>query len=210
MGGVAALLAGACVAPVVISVLLLSAQWYAAGQPMGLLLPFLLGAGMALPWPFAGAGLTFLPKPGRWMDVVKKGFGVLILLAAVYYGHLGVKLLLDRMVDRGEVTATQVRHAKEDGWLVSLDAGLAEAGKAGKPVFVDFWASWCKNCLKMEKTTFRDPEVRRRLEGYVRVKFQAEDMTAPEIRAVLDRYGVVGLPTYVVLRPPPVPEGSRP
>lgn len=24
-------------------------------------------AGMALPWPFAGAGLTFLPKPGRWM-----------------------------------------------------------------------------------------------------------------------------------------------
>ncbi|HWC00500.1 MAG TPA: cytochrome c biogenesis protein CcdA, partial [Bryobacteraceae bacterium] len=76
MGVMAALLAGACVAPVVISVLLVSAHLYGKGIVAGLLLPFLLGLGMALPWPFAGAGLSFLPKPGKWMKWVKYSFGM--------------------------------------------------------------------------------------------------------------------------------------
>ncbi|MCX6895532.1 MAG: protein-disulfide reductase DsbD family protein [Verrucomicrobia bacterium] len=83
-GGMAALLAGACVAPVVISVLLFAADLYAKGRVIGLALPFLLGIGMALPWPFAGASLTLLPKPGKWMTRVKAGFGVLILGFGVY------------------------------------------------------------------------------------------------------------------------------
>ena len=53
---------------------------------------FVLGLGMALPWPFAGAGLSFLPKPGKWMKGIKYAFGVLILLFAGYYGHLAVNL----------------------------------------------------------------------------------------------------------------------
>jgi len=96
MGVVAALMAGACVAPVVISVLLLSAHLYAKGVFAGLLLPFLLGLGMALPWPFAGAGLSFLPKPGKWMKWVKYSFGILILLFAVYYGGLAARLFMTR------------------------------------------------------------------------------------------------------------------
>ena len=92
MGTVAALLAGACVAPVVISVLLQATTLHAKGVTVGLLLPFLLGLGMGLPWPFAGAGLSFLPKPGRWMMRVKYGFGVLIILFGLYYGHLAYGL----------------------------------------------------------------------------------------------------------------------
>ena len=92
LNGMAALLAGACVAPVVISVLLLSTQLYSKGAVVGLLLPFLLGLGMALPWPFAGASLTFLPKPGQWMKWVKYSFGVLILVFSFYYGHLAYNL----------------------------------------------------------------------------------------------------------------------
>ena len=64
LGAVAALLAGACVAPVVISVLLMATDLHAKGVALGLALPFLLGLGMALPWPFMGASLSFLPKPG--------------------------------------------------------------------------------------------------------------------------------------------------
>ena len=70
MGAVSALLAGACVAPVVIAVLILSSELYLSGSITGLFFPFFLGLGMALPWPFAGAGLAFLPKPGKWMQIV--------------------------------------------------------------------------------------------------------------------------------------------
>ena len=87
MGGVAALLAGACVAPVVIQVVLFSSNLYAKGTTAALALPFFLGLGMALPWPIAGAGLAALPKPGAWMVRVKQALGVFILATAAYYGY---------------------------------------------------------------------------------------------------------------------------
>ena len=92
MGGVAALLAGACVAPVVIQVIVFSSNLYATGTAVALALPFLLGLGMAVPWPIAGAGLSFLPKPGPWMVRVRQAFGVFILGTAVYYGYLSYGL----------------------------------------------------------------------------------------------------------------------
>src|SRR6185436_12969531 len=86
MGAIAALLAGACVAPVVIQVVLFSSNLYAQGSVIALGLPFVLGIGMAIPWPIAGAGLTRLPKPGAWMVRVKQALGIVILATAAYYG----------------------------------------------------------------------------------------------------------------------------
>jgi len=189
-GGVAALLAGACVAPVVISVLVLSTKFYQDGQSAALLLPFLLGLGMALPWPFAGAGLSFLPKPGRWMEYVKKAFGIFILGAALVYGYLGISLLGG---------ATHV--SNDDFWLHDPVAAMALAESKGQDLFVDFWATWCKNCKAMDRTTFQDETVRAALAPYIRLKFQAEDPSDPDTKRVLDQLGVKGLPSYVILRP---------
>jgi len=190
MGVVAALLAGACVAPIVIAVLLQATTMYAGGNPFGLLLPLLLGVGMALPWPIAGAGLTVLPKPGMWMVKVKHGFGVLIVLFAAYYAWLGYGLL-PRSAEGGSAEVE----------LAKLEAGLQEALGNDQLVFIDFWASWCKNCLQMEKTTFKDPDVINRLHDFKEIKFQAEKPGDPEIKAVLDRYEIPGLPAYVILKP---------
>jgi thiol:disulfide interchange protein DsbD len=198
MGALAALLAGACVAPVVISVILYASTLYANGQPAGLLLPFVLGIGMALPWPFAGAGITFLPKPGAWMNRVKNVFGILILLMAVYYGYTAISLLKS-----DNATQLQQNHhtASNLTWYTSLDQALNLAAVEKKPVFIDFWATWCKNCTVMDATTMRHPAVAQRLERFVLVRFQAENPDDPAIRAVLRQFGIIGLPGYVVLRP---------
>src|SRR5262249_14230260 len=58
MGAVAALLAGACVAPVVIQVVVFASNLYTRGTSIALALPFVLGLGMAVPWPIAGAGMA--------------------------------------------------------------------------------------------------------------------------------------------------------
>jgi thiol:disulfide interchange protein len=200
-GGVAALLAGACVAPALISVLLLSADLYSRGSSVALLLPFLLGFGMALPWPFVGAGLSFLPRPGKWMERVKYGFGVIILALALWYGQEGYSLLKARSdSSRAEVAAAQTE-GEAAGWLTSLDAALLLAEQQHKPVFVDLWASWCKNCLAMDGITFKDPEVKKRLVEFVKVKCRAEDLNDPATKEILDHFHVVGLPTYLVLLP---------
>lgn len=198
MGCVAALLAGACVAPVVIAVILFSQDLYADGYVIaGVSLPFILGLGMALPWPFAGGGLSFLPKPGKWMTYVKYAFGVFILGFAAYYAHLGWTLL---PADSAKVEQSVA--ALDDGdWYHSLTDGLAVAAAEDKPVLIDFWATWCKNCLTMNKTTFKDESVTDRLEGYVKIKYQAEDYSEPTTKAVMDHFEVQGLPTYIVMEP---------
>ncbi len=196
-GGVAALLAGACVAPVLIGVLILSTEIYKSGTTAGLLLPFLLGIGMALPWPFAGAGLSFLPKPGKWMENIKRVFGVIILLAALYYGWLGIKLLKPPSMQTNHTSET----VEEMTWLTSFDDALELSHKTGKPIFVDVWATWCKSCKAMSATTLKDPAVLARLENYVPLKFQAENPKDPDTKRMLDALGVKGQPFYVVLQP---------
>jgi len=197
MGGISALLAGACVAPVVIAVLLLSSNLYAQGASIGLMLPFILGAGMALPWPFAGSGLSFLPKPGAWMTWVKTGFGVLILLFAVYYFSLAYQGWWGKkVVAQAESGVYQITGSDPAAW----QAVVADSAKTGKPVFIDFWATWCKNCEAMELTTFRAQEVKQRLAGYIVVKFQAENLADKGTREFANFFGVKGLPTYVVLK----------
>jgi thiol:disulfide interchange protein len=200
MGAVAALLAGACVAPVVIQVVLFSSHLYASGTAAALALPFLLGLGMALPWPIAGAGLAALPRPGAWMVRVKQVFGVVILATAAYYGYLAYTIFENRWVNAADVEASVAEKVKE-GWHTSLANGLQAAEREQKPALVDLWATWCKNCLTMDRTTLADPAVRSALEGYVKIKFQAENPDDPLVKSVMQRFGAIGLPTYVILRP---------
>lgn len=202
MGAVAALLAGACVAPVVIQVVLFASDLYARGNSIALALPFVLGLGMALPWPIAGAGIARLPKPGMWMVRVKQVIGVFILGTAIYYGYLAYELFANRWVDPAEVSASVESQLKE-GWHSSLEEGLTTAAANRTPVLIDFWATWCKNCLVMDQTTLADPAVKDALAGYTKIKFQAEDLEVEPAQSLMRRFRGVGLPTYVILRPRP-------
>jgi len=159
-----------------------------------------LGLGMAVPWPIAGAGLSRLPKPGAWMNRVKYAFGVFILATAAYYGYLTYEILSNRWVNTADVQASAEEKLRE-GWYSSVDDGLRAAKASGQPVLIDMWATWCKNCLTMDKTTLADPAVKAALAGYVKIKFQAEDLDAPNVKAVMQRFNAVGLPAYAIVKP---------
>ncbi|MFA7186212.1 MAG: thioredoxin family protein, partial [Victivallales bacterium] len=176
--------------PVLIAVLLHSAALYKDGNPAGLLLPFLLGLGMGLPWAFAGAGLAVLPKPGKWMLHIKHVFGILIIAMGIYYAYIGYKLLPSA---GGEPVSTNQNAALKDA--------LEESLRSGKPVLVDFWATWCGICSSMSKTTLKDPKVKKALENFIFVKYQAEKFNDPETEKTLKYFNVTGLPTFVILKP---------
>lgn len=193
MGVLAALLAGACVAPVIASVLLLAAAGVAEGNYFAVLWPFLLGVGMALPWPLVGAGLSVLPRPGGWMRLVKWGFGLVIALLAVYYGWLGYSLMPQASsADAGYSLPAEV---------AKLNRALEESMLTGRPVFVDIWSTTCKNCLYMDETTFKYPQVQDKLKEYIPVKFQIEDFSAPAAVELLNALDSPGLPTVGILVP---------
>lgn len=189
-GALSAVMAGACVAPVVLAVLLLAGSLYADGSFSAQFLPFVLGLGMAIPWPFAGMGLSVLPKPGMWMTRVKQAFGAFLLLLAGYYAMLAYSGFTYKPAssDSGGIAA---------GDRAAWDAALKAAD--GRPVLVDFWATWCKNCVLMERRTLRDPAVRKRLSGYAVIRVQTE--RPGEADAMLNAFGVKGLPAFAVLLP---------
>jgi thiol:disulfide interchange protein len=193
MGGLSALLAGACVAPVVIEVVLFASRLYAGGKVIAILLPLGLGIGMAAPWPVVGGGLASLPRPGRWMVHVKRAFAAFMLATAVYYAHQAYTIRALR--GGGESQAIT------NGWITSLESGLARARREHKPVLIDMWATWCRDCGVMDRTTLADPSVNARLDGFVKIKYLSERPDESPVSDVLDRLGVIGFPAYVALRP---------
>ena len=197
MGALSAVLAGACVAPVLAAALVQAAKMVAHGDYYGLALPFALGFGMALPWPVAAAGIGLFPKPGRWMMRVKQLLGVLILGLAAYYGWTAWTLFAD-----GRAEAAGIASAQEtSGAAAEINAALKESAATGRPVLLDFTAAWCKNCKAMELSTFQDPEVKAAMDGMIFLKVHADKPSAPETAALMKTFDVPGLPAYRIIRP---------
>jgi thiol:disulfide interchange protein len=188
MGMVSAVLAGACVAPILLSVLLLTADLFAKGHWAALLLPFMLGAGMALPWPLAGVGLKVLPKPGPWMTKINRIFGILVLALACWYGYLAYM---------GFSKETYSGSSIDGAISVSSPAEFSLEGLK-RPVLVDCWAVSCKNCSAMERNVLTDSRVKETIKkkGITFVKLQAEDLKA--LKKVPGFEGVKGLPAFLI------------
>lgn len=190
MGVISALLAGACVAPVVAATLLQAGKMYNAGEHGGLFLPLVLGAGMAFPWPLAAGGFAVMPRPGAWMKYVKYVFGVVIIGLGAYYGWTAFEVGTSRASSPESIAESRK----------NLAESLQESARTGQLVFIDFRAEWCKNCKAMEKNTFPDPAVSAELEKFIFVEFDATDISNPAVSSVLKKFGVSGLPTYLIVR----------
>lgn len=83
LGLVSALIIGACVSPVLISVLGIAV---AGGDPLlGAQIMAVMALGMGLPLIAIGLGTGYLlPKTGAWMESIKSLFGILLIAVAIY------------------------------------------------------------------------------------------------------------------------------
>jgi thiol:disulfide interchange protein DsbD len=216
-----------------------------------------LAFGFALPvllfsfFPFL---LSFLPKPGAWMNTFKKVLSLpmfaavfwlvwvafrlsgsngtpLILLGLIFlaaglfqYGKaqrsyppspvlrwsgLGLILLACSIPALILKTATEpetTRHSSDR--LSWSEEEVHRQLTAGRTVFIDFTAAWCLTCQVNERVTLSRPEVQTIFRDK-NIAFLVADWTRrdPAITAALQKYGLEGVPTYVILRPP---NGSTP
>jgi len=62
----------------------------------------------------------------------------------------------------------------------------------------------------MDRTTLADPAVKAALAGYVKIKYQAEQLDEEPARTVAQRFKAVGLPTYAIVRPPSSSSSKQP
>ena len=79
-----------------------------------------------------------------------------------------------------------------------LDRELAKAKAAGKPVILDYYATWCTDCRRMEKATFANPAVQKILrEKFVMLQADVEDPNNAKTEAIKKRFKVFGPPAML-------------
>jgi thiol:disulfide interchange protein DsbD len=136
----------------------------------------------------SAAGLSVLPKPGNWMVWVKRGFALVFLAMAVWYGAQAA----GRMENAERKTENEVRKSRVDGSGTTSDVGT-------RPVFIKIGAPWCRNCASMARTTFRDPDVIRELSAYEVREIEIDSFSDLAKHSEISGLDIKGLPAYVII-----------
>jgi thiol:disulfide interchange protein DsbD len=127
----------------------------------------LLLAGLAV----GGIHLSFESTTRR--EQLRKGLGV----ASMVLGLLAF------------VRGLEVPAADGLVWREDLPAAMREARTAGRPLLVDFSASWCGACGELDRHTFSHPDVVREGQRFVTVRVDlSPGKDTPEKRQYLERY----------------------
>jgi len=95
-------------------------------------------------------------------------------------------------------------HAGNDEWQPYSEAKVAELRAAGRPLLVNFTASWCLTCMVNERSAFADAAVQEIFRDK-KVTLMKGDWTNrdPAITKALAAFGRAGVPLYVVYNPRP-------
>jgi len=177
MGAISALIVGACTAPVIsgaILFIMITGKALLGGVSL-----FVMGIGMGIPLLLVGIGASkFVPKPGGWMSMVSKFFGLIMLAIAL--------LLLYRLVPSS--------HEGDRGY--SIERIQSEVKASTKPVIIDIYKAGCAACTELEEITFPNKKVKEELKNFTFIHIDVTDYT-DEDRALLKKYQLFGAPNII-------------
>jgi thiol:disulfide interchange protein DsbD len=139
----------------------------------------------------------------RWLARVIAGG----LLIAGYAYALEQKLQWRQPIQETEAKESGRSHVAPKGiaWERWSTEAVAAARAAGRPVVIDFTASWCQTCNTIVKPAFENESVQKKLKETNALPLVADYTHQPdaEIAAELSRYSRAAVPLVVVYSPKP-------
>ena len=85
---------------------------------------------------------------------------------------------------------------KADNWLYSLEDAKKMAIATNKLILVDFWASWCGPCKKMDSESWSKDEIKEIMGNYVSVQIDID-----KDAEIAKKYNVRGIPYIFIMDP---------
>lgn len=171
-------------------VLMLAMAWW-------LVAPVLPGKVQMIGWAILGVGYAFYlltHESGKWVPkVIAVLFATLgiVQIAGLATGSTDPLHPIEKLAGRADrhLQFTRIKTVEQ------LDAVLAQTG--GKTVMLDFYADWCVSCKEMEKLTFIDEVVQRKLANTILLQ---ADVTANDDadKAMLQRFKLFGPPGIIM------------
>ena len=193
--------------------LLLAVAIYLLGYLPQVPVLFLWAALLVVSAIYLGATQSLPDKTSGWR-YLQKGIGTFLLIwgvLALLGGFAGNRDILNPLplafigtsgapmggTDSNRSAASEVLFERVHS-LRELDDRLAAAKAEGKPVILDFFATWCTDCVRMEKTTFANARVRARLRNrFVLLQVDVTDPNHLEGKAIKHHFGVYGPPAML-------------
>ncbi|QET03435.1 protein-disulfide reductase DsbD [Cupriavidus pauculus] len=149
-----------------------------------------------------GADARGLARLGKGLGLLAALAGAIVLVGLASGGrdplqplsHLSFNGAAGGASGAGEKEAMRFERIRT---VADLDARVAAAAAAGRPVMLDFYADWCVSCKEMEKFTFSDAKVGARM---AQLTLLQADVTAnnADDRALLKRFGLFGPPGIIL------------
>lgn len=147
----------------------------------------------------------FRPEKNR----IKKGVSFFLLLLSFYFMYDGFS---QAGIKRGENISdistditegiTNIERHKNLKWYRDFEEAKRVALKSNKPIFIDFFAYWCANCLEFEDLSVKNEKLNRSLSNAVLVKIYDTDPVFKKFREnPIHPELKIGLPYFVILKP---------
>lgn len=141
---------------------------------------------------------------------LRKAFSLILLIFGIYFFYNGLDqsgLLLESKSSRARLKPANVDilNIERNGnliWQRSYENALVLARKENKPIFIDFYADWCANCIAFKKLSLRNVELNKALKKVILLKIYDTDAQFKRFQKnPLYVELKTGLPFFVILKP---------
>ena len=144
-------------------------------------------------------------KMHHYCGVMSLIIGAWLLVAGLSQTPIITAAHADNMVVANHVATASPVIQEEAGiaWYREFDDAQKVAQQTGKPIFIDFYASWCANCVAFKAETANNPQLNKALkEQAVALKLVDKEPEFEKFREHPEhRQLKIGLPYFAILTP---------